>query len=96
MTIRLGRRTQECVRPQVAVGPNGDAVAVWPRYDGSVFSIYANRLTSGVWGTPELLETNTGNTALQPQVAVDPNGDAVVVWTQPGGGTFNIYANRFE
>lgn len=76
--------------PQVAVAANGDAVAVWEQRDDSATGrdIYANRLTSGVWSGAELVET-AGGTAREPQVAVDPNGDAVVVWEQLN----NVYAN---
>ncbi len=82
--------------PQVAVDANGDAVAVWRHSDGSVWNIYTNRLAaSGVWGTPELLETDAGNAAHQ-QVAVDPNGNAVAVWKLFDGTIYNVYANRFQ
>lgn len=77
----------------VAVGANGDAVAVWEEFDfnSSALNVYATRLTSGVWGVPELLETDDAGHARNPQVAVAPNGDAVVLWSQHPG---NIYANR--
>jgi hypothetical protein len=80
--------------PQLALAPNGDGVAVWEQSDGVRFNVYANRLTMGVWGGVELIETvNTGN-ASDPQVAVDPNGDAVVVWHQYDGTRYNLYARR--
>jgi len=86
--------TGDAWEPQVAVDPNGDAVAVWRQHDGSALSIYANRLTSGVWGTAALLETDNTGHAREPQVAVDPNGDAVAVWRQFDGSAWGIYANR--
>jgi len=76
--------------PQLAVAPNGDALAVWEQS----FDIYANRLTSGVWGGPELLETNDAGPARLPVVEVAANGDAVVVWAQSDGVNNSIYANR--
>lgn len=77
----------------LAVGANGDAVAVWEQFDfdTSVLNVYASRLTSGVWGAAELLETDDAGHARNPSVAVAPNGDAVVLWSQHPG---NIYANR--
>lgn len=80
---------------QVAVAPNGDAVAVWNEFDfdsGGTY-VYASQRTSGVWGAPERLDPgNTGDTSWQPQVAVDPSGNAVAVWHQSPPG--NVYANR--
>ena len=67
---------------------------MWAQSDGSAMNIWATRLTSGVWGDPELLETD-GRNAEQPQVAVDPNGGAVAVWRQWDGTRNNIWANRF-
>lgn len=80
--------------PDVAVPPNGDGVVVWSRHDGTTFSVYANRLTSGTWGAAELLETNDAGVAAYPQVAVGANGDAVAVWQQDESASTNIYANR--
>ena len=33
--------------------------------------------------------------AASPQVAVDPNGNAIVIWTQDDGHLTNVWANRF-
>jgi hypothetical protein len=81
---------------QVAVDPNGNAVAVWHQSDGTRFNIWANRFTpTAGWGAAELIETDNAGTAMFPQVAVDPNGNAIVVWYQSDGTRFNIWANRF-
>jgi len=91
-------------RPQVAVDPSGNAVAVWEHYDGSSRSIWSNRYTpSAGWGTAVLIETDdtssSNNHPTQwhyPQVAVDPNGNATAVWRQSDGTRFDIWSNRFE
>ncbi len=84
--------------PQVAVDPNGNAVAVWFQSDGVARNnIWANRFTvAGGWGTAELVETNNGAEASDPQVAIDPSGNAFAVWYQSDGTRLNIWANRFE
>ncbi len=50
----------------------------------------------GQWGDPVLIEISNAGNATQPQVALDPNGNAVAVWNQYDGIRTNIWANRFE
>jgi hypothetical protein len=89
--------TGEAYNPQVAVDPDGNAVAVWMEEEGGNFNIYSNRYDapSDTWGTPQAIEGNTGN-ALDPQIAVDPSGNAVAVWHQYDGQYWNIYFNRYD
>ncbi len=80
---------------QIAVDPQGNATAVWRQSDGTRDNIWANRFVPGVgWGTAELIETDAGN-ATTPQVATDPQGNAIAVWSQGDGTRDNIWANRF-
>ena len=82
--------------PQVAVDPSGNAVAVWYQYDGTRNNIWSNRYVAETgWGTSELIETNNGGDAYDPQVAVDPGGNAVAVWEQSDGIRDNIWSNRY-
>jgi hypothetical protein len=75
--------------PEVAVDSQGDAVAVWQRYNGSNWIIQgAVRPAGGTWEAPVDLSA-TGQNALVPQVAVDAQGDAVAVW-QRFNSTTNI------
>ncbi len=81
--------------PQVAVDPQGVAVAVWHQWEGPGYDLWSNRFVPGVgWGTSELLETDE-NILRGAQIAIDPQGNAVVVWMQDDGTRFNIWANRF-
>ena len=66
--------------------PNGNAVAVWEQDDGTRDNIWANRFTpSAGWGVAEQIETDNAGDTRQPQVALDPNGNAVAVWSQSDG-----------
>ena len=49
----------------------------------------------GQWGEPLLIEISNAGGAILPQVAMDPNGNAVAVWRQSDGTRTNIWANRF-
>ena len=80
--------------PQVAVDPNGVATAVWHRSDGSNLIVQARRITAdGTLGAIQDLSA-AGQTAGNPQVAVDPNGVATAVWTRFDGSNFIIQARR--
>jgi hypothetical protein len=82
--------------PQVAVDASGNAVAVWHQSDGTHSNIWANRYAAGSgWGTAQLIETDNAGNARDPQVAVDPTGNAVAVWRQSDGTRLNIWANRY-
>ena len=82
--------------PRVAVGPAGDAVAVWHQSDGIRVNVWANRYGVGTgWGTAELLESDT-TVALLADVAMDPAGNAMAVWQQFGVGRMNIWGNRLS
>jgi len=84
--------------PQVAVDANGNAIAVWQQYDGERDNIWSNRYTAttGGWSTAELIETEDGGEASEPQVAMDRSGNAVAVWSQFDGTSFDIWSNRYE
>jgi hypothetical protein len=83
-------------RPQVAVDDSGKFVAVWHQSDGIQYTnIWSNRYVAGTgWETAKLVETHEGD-ALNPQVAVDGVGNAVVVWQQSDGTRYNIWSNRY-
>jgi len=83
--------------PQIALDASGNAVAVWERAsNGAVAQIAAARWSqsSGTWGTAQVIQLSTLR-GLNPQLAVAPNGDATVVWTQAeSNGTLTIQASR--
>ena len=63
----------------------GGAFAVQVAVDTFRSNIWANRFVPGVgWGTAEPIETEAGS-AFNPQVAVDPQGNATAVWSQDIG-----------
>lgn len=82
--------------PQLATDSKGRGIAVWYQADGAGHDdIRANCYISGKgWGTAECIETGTGD-AENPQVAVDENGNAVVVWQQSDGTRDSVWANRY-
>lgn len=86
---------QNASKPQVAVTPSGDAIAVWVRFDGANNVIEAARLPfgSGVWSNYGTPLSTVGFNSDNPQVAIDPLGNAVAIWEEiDGGGVDRIRA----
>lgn len=83
----------------MGVGPTGTVVAAWTEVtaSGGVADLYASvRPAGGAWGTPEPLETDDFDSANEPSVAVDREGNAIVGWYQTGVGDLDsILTNRF-
>lgn len=70
---------QNATNQQIAVDPNGNAVAVWIE-SGIVKSMSAT--VSGGWsGT---INTLSGSVASDPQVQIDLNGTATAIWVENG------------
>jgi hypothetical protein len=77
---------QRADTPQIAVDANGNATAVWMRSNGFNSIIQASiKPFGGIWqDTPDDL-SETGQTATNPQIAVDANGNATAVWMRSNG-----------
>jgi hypothetical protein len=67
--------------PHVALGPKGEAVAVWNAETIQT----ASRSVHGRWHKPKRL-SESGMSAYFPQVAMDSHGEAVAVWELHGAG----------
>jgi hypothetical protein len=85
----LSAEGQDASYPQIAVDPSGNATAVWARFNGTNYIIQAStKPFGGIWQAPEDLSAE-GQDAILPQIAVDANGNATVVWMR-SNGTDNI------
>ena len=82
--------------PQIAFDNAGNAMAVWEQNDGTMFNIWANYFDGTDWGTAELIETDDVGGAVNPQFAIDSEGNAMVVWQQNDGTRYNIWANYYN
>ena len=86
-------------RPQVAINAGSDAVIVWYQSDGTIEQIYRSEYRDGTWSDPSGLSDNIspdGTSAEFPQVALNENGDAVIVWYQRVEGMFQIYRSEYR
>jgi hypothetical protein len=88
--------TGNAQNPEVAMDSSGNAIAVWIQDDGTRDSIFANRYVVGTgWSTATLIENDDGGDAYSPKVALDGSGNAIAVWYQNNGTSYNILANRY-
>ena len=85
--------------PQIAVDPDGNAIAVWSQRDAqnqNISSIWANSYVPGDgWGAANLIEADNVVDARDPQIAMDASGNAIAVWTQWNGATTTVWSNRY-
>jgi hypothetical protein len=78
--------------PHVAFDAHGNATAVWTRNNGvSDIAQAVSRPAGGGWQTPFDLSAN-GADALNPQVAVDPQGNATAIWSR----NFTVQAAGYD
>lgn len=78
--------------PQVAIGPNNEAIAVFCQNN----RIYANHFRKGVWSGAVIIDAGTGE-ADSPQIAISPNNEAIAVFSQKDAlGRHCIYASHFK
>jgi hypothetical protein len=90
--------TGDANSPQLVVDGGGDLLAVWGQTDGTHWNIYANHFSAATtaWGTAELAEADSTGDAGEPQVAVDADGNATVVYRWTDGANWYIHANRYS
>jgi hypothetical protein len=68
--------------PQAAIGPQGEAVAIWTSTEGSpAVVLSSSRPAAGAWSPPEAL-SETGSGTIDPRVALDPAGDGIAIWSR--------------
>ena len=85
------------IPPQLAVSDNGTGVAIWPMHFGlSPIQLYASHYASSQgWDGPVVISAlpadggvgppgvrGVGNGQSGPQIAIDPNGNAIAVWSE--------------
>ena len=79
--------------PAIAVDPNGNAYVVWGDERNGNWDIYFRyRSAGGSWGSDVRVSDVAGTSSqIEPSIAVDPSGNAYVVWTDSRNGNWDIY-----
>jgi hypothetical protein len=82
----LSDGTQNAVEPRVAVGPDGSAIVVWTRYDGTDQIVQERRLAPSGSPDPSTDDLSAaGEGAIEPALAIGPEGTATVIWVRSNG-----------
>ena len=90
-----GEAFPNAVSPDVATDDDGDSIAVWLRFDGSITRVQARTISSaGVLGDVKAL-SGTGAGAGDPRIATDADGDSIAVWVRDGSVS-QIQARRIS
>ena len=96
-TRNLSGAGQDAESPQVDVAPNGEATVVWQRFNGSHYLVQAHRLDpDGLPAGSAQRLSEPGQNAVEPQVAVAPDGTATVVWSRFDGSDSIVQERRVE
>ncbi len=83
--------------PQIAMDRAGNAIVAWQHGDSTEDAIWVNRYsaTTRSWGTAEQI-TSGGESANSPQVAMNSNGNGLLVWLQSDGTVDSLWSNRYN
>lgn len=90
--VVLSNDTNNAYNPQVAMDGEGNAIAVWYEQEitGSL-SVYSSKKAVGsFWQTPVQLSPSSNSSAKFPQVAMNVNGNAMILWEQYDGSNWYI------
>ena len=83
--------------PQIATNRNGNSVVIYEQFDGINYSAFATMFNKQTgWSVPQVIETGDLGNVFNPQVSVDDNGNAVAVWEQYNGTSYNVWANVYD
>jgi len=96
-TRTLSGSGQDAADPQVEVGPDGTATVVWRRFDGFHPLVQVRRIAPD--GTPDEAArrlSEAGADAVEPDLAVGPDGTATVVWTRFDGEHMLVQERRID
>ena len=79
---------------QVVMDSSGNAIAVWAQQTDAQSNIWANRFdaASSSWSTATLIGSDSLTDAVAPQISMQSDGRAAVVWSQAGNAVWsNLY-----
>ncbi len=82
--------------PAIASDGDGNAIAVWQQTNATYATIWSNMYVFGAgWTGPVQISNNTLENARMPQIDMDGDGNAIVVWYQGDVYLSIIFANRY-
>jgi hypothetical protein len=92
--IDAGTGADHAVNPAIAVSSDGTAVVVY-HTSFTAYNVYAVHYDGSAWGTPVEIDAGSEN-ALDVDVAIDADGNAVAAFWQRDNTYERIYASDFD
>ena len=90
--VNVSDAGQDAYEPQIAQDASNNSLMVWTRSDGTNLRIQAKlRAADGTFGPTQTISVS-GRDAFEPQLALDPSGNAIAVWTQFDGANGRVHA----
>lgn len=90
--IYVSEAGQDAFEPQIVIDSSGNEHHIWTRFDGANTRIeYRLRDQAGNFGPVQTVSAS-GQDASQPDIDVDPSGNAVAVWTRSDGTHLRVEA----
>jgi len=99
LTDNISPDGQDAGSPQVAMDNDGNTIIVWQQSNGTVRQIFKSEYRNGSWAHPTALTDNispNGQDTYNPQVAMDDNGNAIIVWHQYEGPVSQIFKSEYR
>ena len=79
---------------------SGFSVVAWMNPDLSDYQIYKSEYREGGWTHPDDFDDNIspgGSRAENPRIAMDDNGNAIIIWRQKNEtGTFQVFKREYR
>jgi hypothetical protein len=94
--VSLSRRVRDVLFLDVAMNGAGDAIVAWPAATEGAHVIQAVRRPAGAGFTAPVDLSAAGGDALNPQVAIDPAGNAVATWNRSNGSHLVVQATTLS
>jgi len=84
---------------RVKLDNNGNTVIAWEQSDGSNLQVFMSEYRSGSWTHPSGLTDNIspdGQDGFSQKIAIDNNGNAIIVWRQNDGSNYQIFMSEYR
>lgn len=96
----ISAAAENAYSPDVAMDNDGNAVIAWKQSDGTEDQIYKSEYRNGSWIYPKDLFADSislSGQAFDPKVAMDDNGNTIIVWGQVTGSFSNqVYKSEYR
>ncbi len=99
LTDNISPDGQNAYLPRVAMDNSGNAIISWLQSDGTNAQVFMSEYRNGSWKHPSALTDNIspdGENAYTPDIAMDDNGNAIIVWRQSYGSTKQVYKSEYR